>query len=514
MSHIMRVLQYASFSITLLNACSCGWLPSPSQPASKVAEDHLLPTQGFLPPGPNSTDFPNDGVDLGSGWNSLADSKVNAVCISFAQGKVTGQETSLNLVDVVDTHDLMQALNISADLQVKAMFGSASAKTDYARSVEVKDDNAYFTAHVISLNGATYTAPIAQASGGARIQILEQYLNLAHTNYPEFLRQCGDSFVSAIHGGAELDARLQFDVHDVTTKSQLASSLNGSVFGSTFSASATSKMDEYNTSQALHILYHQTGGSGSPVPTDKAGLLDAVQNLAKTARDAPKPFSITLQRYDTLPGWSLGMQEAHQKNLENIARQYWRYNTIYHLIEEIKTHPESFVLNRGVTLDQLKTLQDTAKQHINSISARGKDCLMSASSICDLNAADMKPDYEYLLQLPAHTGFQLDNERNDTIKQISALGAKVDYYARTGHDGNLSDMVLSAANFTPTKAQWLLAQQNLQQIDARYPEALKAEIVSEWIEYTSASRCAKDLNDPGCILNEKIKDYARQIHTQ
>jgi hypothetical protein len=179
---------------------------------------------------PMVLDYPTDGVVLGTGWNSNGSRKVSGTCIDAATHDDSGQQTSLDLTNVIDNSELRKEFGLSASASYNAGYGKTSGRYKYVHSVEIKDDKDYFAVEAQVLNGAHYLVPRVYAhsepldkldeyvagsvsANNTHIVLLPQYASLAKSDPPAFLKACGDSFVSTIQDGGEIIARLQFDVH-------------------------------------------------------------------------------------------------------------------------------------------------------------------------------------------------------------------------------------------------------------------------------------------------------------
>ena len=86
---------------------------------------------------------------------------------------------------------------------------------------------------------------------GRQIDINKTYLDLAASNPGQFFKTCGDSFVSVIHDGAEIIARLQVDAHSIDEKRTLSASLEGSYAGASLSVQASDTPQTLQTNKKL-----------------------------------------------------------------------------------------------------------------------------------------------------------------------------------------------------------------------------------------------------------------------
>jgi hypothetical protein len=61
------------------------------------------------------------------------------MCVDFSRVQDAAQDKTMQIVSVDDKSSLMNQLEVSAEVQVKAIGGSGSAKTDFVRNVEFKN---------------------------------------------------------------------------------------------------------------------------------------------------------------------------------------------------------------------------------------------------------------------------------------------------------------------------------------------------------------------------------------
>ncbi len=94
----------------------------------------------------------------------------------------------------------MNQLQVSAELQVKAILGSASAKTEFINRVEVKDEYSNFVVQALVTNGAKFVIP----GDSGHVELTQSALNLAQTDPIAFFNQCGDTFVDGYGLGVPL----------------------------------------------------------------------------------------------------------------------------------------------------------------------------------------------------------------------------------------------------------------------------------------------------------------------
>jgi hypothetical protein len=485
--------------------------------------------------------YPDDGVLLGNGWITSSNRKAPGVCIAFAEAQDTGQDTTLDLTNIIDNSQLSHEMNVSASFEFNAAVTKASAKVTFYQKTQIQDDRDYFLAKAQALNGAHYVIPPGAsdtssqnggnttntvikpglwdtrmaAGNGSQVDLVPQAATLANSDPSGFLKQCGDGFVSAIHSGAELLAQLQIDQHSVDDRLKLSGKLEGSYSGASLTAEADDTLATLQKSQQIKILYYKSGGSGDPLPIDKNGVADAIKNVAAAAKSSPRPFLVTVQQYDTLPSWPTNAPSFYS-DLQRMMEKYEELKTLHSQIEYVKTHEGEFILNRGTDIPQLKAIQDTLKAHLGSIEKQVQNCFQSPAQSCRLDSADDLPDYQFRILMPVRPGsFDADTQLAQLQKTDVELKQKLtqleqDRYEIAGNNpitGPLADWI------SGTKSQIADTDKLLSQAQAAYPAALKDAIASQWIYYPNSVRC-RTLSLPSCITNKDADDWVSRIVTK
>jgi hypothetical protein len=252
------------------------------------------------------------------------------------------------------------------------------------------------SAYGVVENEAIYVAP--DATG--RISLRPEFRALARNNRADFLRRCGDSFVSAKFGGAELSAFLTFRTHSFDEQRKIKADVEGSGFGMEFKASTTSTMKNYSEKKQLDILFHQSGGSGVPLPTTHQEIVERIRELATAARTAPRFYQIEVTRYDTLPNWPRGPESPDVANYGEIASQYEKFESLREQVQSILANRDAFILFSGVSIESLRDLDDVLLKHLQRLRIAARECSESIGAKCKINSEDTISDYEYRIRMP------------------------------------------------------------------------------------------------------------------
>lgn len=482
---------------------------SMAQPASDAATTSSDPPAVQAEP-QREVDYPKAGVRLGNGWSTLRAFKSPAICVEFKEESDPAQDRTLDLRRIVDKEQLNRDLSVSVEFQAKAIGGvGGSAKSTYTKSLEVKSESLNIVIIARVLQGARYAAPREDSAG---LRLTPAALKLATAeSLSNFLQTCGDSYVSAIFSGGELNAFLQFDSHSTDEKESISADIAAGGLTYSGSVSMTETLKKYRESKKLRMLMHSAGGSGDPLPVDEGSLMEAVKNLPANAARAPRNFTIALARYDTLTNWPRESLPALRFNdLEELVAQYHRYNTLYYDMFPMIQKPESYTYTHGVSLASVRQTQDQlAKGVLAVLKARIDDCTRGGS--CAMPNEAKAVDYEIRWTLPVAKDsvpeykqlITLENQRvaaqaawaqlPDTIK-LPITGTRVPSPAKAEAGKRLS-----------------AAETALEKAVANYPSALAISIYKQWIETPNTYRCVSSNSPPYCLSNDELDRYLTRI---
>jgi hypothetical protein len=464
-------------------------------------------------------EYPVDAVDLGQGWHEEQAVKAVATCIDFKPFADSGQEQTMRISVVTDRSDLMDQLDVSAEVQVKAIAFSVSGKARYAQTVEIKAESLDFVAHARVDNGVEYTGP-AEIGGVKRIDLTPRYRDLARRDPAAFERECGDGFVSAIHAGAELTAILSFAAQSSNDRREIEAAMKGSGWGFEAEGKASKTMQSYAAKSALTISYHQTGGQGNPIPTDQAQFLLAIQRLPALAAQDGVNYRIRVQSYRSLPGYPT-VEEAEEGSFRReLATSYGRLASLRDDVVEILESLESpekekdkngkpttvtvpgddYVDFRTDVVTQMRGLHDEITNKLRDMTRFAAECsYLNNSPQASLRARCAFPaalsaarDYDYRIRLPV-------------------LRAQTGAPAGTPTDAQIRDAIIEQLRQFPLiraavieQFQHFLRAQTAKRAGTPTDAQIKDAIIEQYVRSVSRQRCARDVADPGCLLESEI----------
>lgn len=423
---------------------------------------------------------PETGIELGWGWDSFDSRPVPTVCIEFAEKSEPAQARRMSMREVSDSYELMESLGMSAEASVKAIGVEVSGKASFAKELNLSSFASNFVLNASVDNGVRFVAPIAESAGrggaaggtpptGGSVRLTSDAASLARRDADEFLHRCGNAFVSAVYGGAQLTAVLTIETTSFSEQEELAVEMSASGWGARFEGSLEDRSQETEESERLDLSIFQVGGRGDAIPTSKDDLLDKMKDLSALAFDAPKTFRVALTPYETLPNWPAEPLVGQEREFEELASTWGGYNTLYDEIQQV--------------LDDSPSFQRVGPRTDLADSEGPQPCLgfidIDEAALGRLAAAQD----EVLARLVELKGMALgcSDEPDECTIDTGAFRSPYAYRALLPVPDGAFDTGDAAAN----AARYHLAD-------------------------TAKRRCARDVRDPGCLSNAEIAGWAEK----
>jgi len=460
------------------------------------------------------------GLKLGYGWNSLTGEKSDTIGVVFVESKDDyGQEKHLFIESVSDRSRLMQSLEISAEFQYKSVLGrSLSAKASFAREVNISSAYESFAMKAYVRNFLHYTAPAPseqmatigrlldegksmqeikselgellpaalkggvpavepldvtalQADGDASVRLTDKALELAQRDPEEFNRQYGDSFVSGIFDGGIFNALLTFKTTMQSERTEIIASVEGSGWNMSASAKMKEILQRFDERSELSISTFQQGGSGDPMAASIDDFYDKIKRLPDLAAKNPWPFTVILQRYDSLSNWPQGQIPPKPTPYEALLRRYFEYNTLFEDMQVVRNNPLEYLLGRGITVKSVGTAQDEVHTGISAM----EEELRSERNKYTIPDSAKKADYEFRIGMPLPIHYTLQDAPHP----------------------------------------WKTPQIRVPDINPKMSgRELRDAIINYWVQPVVDNRCRyRSKSDPGCLSNAQVDDLKSKIIT-
>ncbi|MEQ8264211.1 hypothetical protein [Pseudohaliea sp.] len=460
---------------------------------------------------------PEEGVELGFGWDSRKGRIVPNRCVRMTPVRASGQVARASLSEVTDTSEVMKSLKVSAAVAVKTMFAKGSAAASFAKSSRVSAQSTTFLLDATVENGVLFAGPYgpadearlaypsleahATAAGGepASRLTLQPWAGGLMNDAATFRAYCGDAYVSAITSGARLYATISFRSTSSSQSQKVKTAIEGT-YGpvrAEAKAAATHAETLANTSLTVHNL--QVGGSGGEIAMSKDALLEKLKSLAGEAEASPQFQYLRLTPYSQMPEWrgtDTWMQAEDE--FEVIADYYWQLTNLDDEIETILADYKNYNKLTGKTQPELRAFQDDV--------LRLRRLIHSA----------MQPDPEVPADaLPAST----DGSASAPIELFAApktvfkAPSAIDVGLLAGNPtlGQLADELAAASPFgNPSLLRIHLPIPD--HVSTATDAATLREAVVDWYVRPRAKRaCDRDPTEKDCLTNAELDDVQQFV---
>ena len=371
--------------------------------------------------------------------------------------KFDAQTTTLNFKEINDSFELMESMNMSAEVSVKTVGYKAEGKAKFAKDVKVSGFSSTFMIQAEVQNGAEFAAPTpkrprgkAEAAtaekGEGAVRLTPEAAKLARTDIELFKASCGNGYISATMGGAKLTAVVDVETKSRSERETMKSEVSGSGWGVKVKAAMGSDKSSASSSFKREISFYQTGGKNQDLPTGEEAIIMRVQELAEQASKAEKLFQLAVTPYEVLENWPRGEElTGEETEFTQLAALWGAYNTLYDEIQEAMNAPEEFVVpiaacdadgQCGVqfmeivehdgTYRILEDLQDEVLAALDWLERDAEACV-EAQEGCEFDADGYRSPYAVRARLPAPKAVLFDQ-----LEAVSAIKSARDICAQLG----------------------------------------------------------------------------------
>jgi hypothetical protein len=411
---------------------------------------------------PRSLEIPESGIDLGWGWNSVEEVSVPTVCVEFVLAEELGQTKHMMMKEVSDSYEVMEAMGMTASASVKTIGYSASGKASFAKETKVTGFQSTYVMEASVDNGVRYAAPAAAdgrpgiaryneqgkkiAPDVGEIRLTAEALALARgRDLGPFFDRCGDSFVSAIYGGARLTSVISIEAKTHREQERISAELSGSGWGVHVEGGFKGEKGSALEGRKVTMKFFQTGGKGDSIPTKKEDLPQKLEQLAHLADSAPKSFRMTLVPYTALANWPERSIEIDVNELDQLASFWGAYDSLYGemqvalenacLFEVYDPVSAKFIDLGSSHVTTLEALQDQVHETLEALREQAVECTKPDAK-CTFDENQLLDPYAYRIRLPvpkpnvALKGSEPGCEAKARSDQANSVELLIDYHVR------------------------------------------------------------------------------------
>lgn len=464
-------------------------------------------------------EVPVNGIDLGWGYNLYDDEPLPNICVEFSEAEEPAQTRTLSMTEVNDTYEVMKKMGMTAEASVKTMGYEASGKASFAKNLNISGTSSNFVLDASVDNGVRYAAPYDPGEGRSRsrapaIRLTSEAERLARK--PEdFLRECGNAFVSAVYSGAHLTGIVSIKTSSHAEREQVRAEVAAKGYGATISGTATRSNDSKASKLDKSISVFLVGGRGDAIPKDQAELEAKLETLSYSAYEAPKDFRMAVTPYELLPNWPQERElRGNVTEFQQLAGLWGDYNTLYDEIEYILENPSLYgmversgeSLGIGLLSDgdgdassgirYLEKLQDYVHLALRELEGVARDCLNEEENgideqvECSFDEARYLSSYAFRSQLPLElavdTAASTPQRCTPPAADADATAVRTYETCRTAYLGYLQTLADSM-------------------------DTLDRRVAKRWIIDKSQGRCRFDVLDIGCLTNDEVRHWQSKV---
>jgi hypothetical protein len=345
---------------------------------------------------------PAGGVRLGQGIDLSSGLPTFSKCVTGQIQRGPGnrpQAVTLKMRDNLDASSFFHEIAASAAAQASWITGNASAETEYVARHKFVSELA-----TISVVETVEQKETMVPGTSYDIRLTPSASNSLQRSPSTFRKACGDGFAYVLISGAELIATISKTNTTYADAQATDTTASVNLFGSGASGRVATTLDSLVSSASTTIDYLSSGGSGAPVPTDKAHLLSAIQGLASEAARNPTLFRIVVRSYQSLPDWPASVVPFRAPSaLESLMTKFWRVDALYQQSAEARAHPDDFIFGWGVS----KASLSETEQEITALRNRLANDVLSCTTTphCAVSPISMKQLYKLAIHLPLRRDF-------------------------------------------------------------------------------------------------------------
>jgi hypothetical protein len=261
--------------------------------------------------------IPYDGQEIGQGYNSETRESVGTALnvASVAEDPAAnGQQVTTLFQSVTSQESLMEALGISASVDIRYGLFSGGAKLDFAQQHAVNSFSSFIAGRCNVQNAIRHGQGFRLSDAAAPL--------LTAGRMSDFKTAFGDMFVRSLKTGGEFDVVARITSVSEDHQSSLSASLhaeyNGLAASGSFQAAFNQAMKDTSSRTEVTVFMSQAGGIGpetSFTGPDATRILDRLRDFPASVHDHPVGFEVEVAAYDTIPILGPTIEEYEDRQL-------------------------------------------------------------------------------------------------------------------------------------------------------------------------------------------------------
>jgi hypothetical protein len=332
-----------------------------------------------------SAPYPEDGVELGQGWDMVRGVKTNNICVTGKRSPIKSDASSSSYKLIFDAEQVRYERSMRASASYGGFGYSAYLNTALTDKNFNDRSKTYIFGQVSVDRGGEFL--VGDGSGHK----LETYKDVTKVNI------CGDGYVSAIKAGGSLSVifELNSSLQELAKILQINAGASG--YGASLDLSFNESSFQKITNEKTSIINIQQAGDQA-IPLDVNQVKEKIKNFPNIPSEKAVPYQIIITPYSPM----FYARFKSRSVITNYEVAYERLNQLYTVYNEAVLQPARFYTpyqpenkkidtngTKGSLLDDLTLLKRTTfcmKQIIDLCAIDNKQC---PGVISDENFSDL-----------------------------------------------------------------------------------------------------------------------------
>ena len=457
--------------------------------------------------------YPDGGVALGEGWATSRGRRTSAICIDFKADTIGAQILDHASDEIIDNATLTQRLGASFSLSAGVpTLGTSTFSIDRQSSFRRDSKRRQLLGLARVVNPRLTVGP---AIGDGRIALRTEYEGMARDRPDEFVRRCGEHFVSQIFNAASVVMVATIESLESETIDSLSQALDASFAVATVKARWSKFTDSLSHASRASFSVHREGGLGrDDASHDPKDFYALVSGLPALAAQAGEPYQVRLNSYTDLPNWPSGIV-ASTANLTALAlwKAAQRFDGVRAIAQAVKDEPSAFLVGYGMTASTAGALADTLGRLIDSLGSRLATCAAAvggAASGCSMPRLAPANDYAIRLRLPVGRGSFAEDAAvrrlvADSARDVPQYARMLEYVPYCGTERNGAYVLCRTGareTFAILRRRVPVLLDSLRTLRATWSGAHRRARIAQYLDGPNRIRCSLARTDSWCLSNE------------
>jgi len=270
------------------------------------------------------TSYPEDGVELGQGWDIVHGVKTNNICVVGKHSTIKSDSSYSIYKLVFDAEQVRYERNVSASASYGGFGYSAYLNTALSNKNFNDRSKTYIFSQILSDKGGEFLVGDSETKLSTTLSKLR-------------VEDCGDGYVSAIKKGGNLSVifEVNSNLQDISKILQINAGASG--YGASLNLSFNESMFNKITNEKTTVTNIQQAGDQS-IPLDVAQVKEKIKNFPNLPIEKAVPYQIVITPYSKL----FYQRLEQRKIISSYEVAYQRLIQLYNIYNDALLVPSKY----------------------------------------------------------------------------------------------------------------------------------------------------------------------------